>query len=158
MHMGTDKNVKLRCEKPIFGPLGTLVALCKLKRGHDGPCTTDGKSEQDMVDALTGLPKNCGQCPTGTQFQDEHGYGWPDCVQQKAHQAEVTRRGCLDIQACVPETWTDEQVKGFVDSVYPCGTEAGWCIRREGDKLLSGDPERVPCKQRAGYVHIMLDA
>lgn len=72
--------------------------------------------------------------------------------------AEVTKRGALDMQVCVPADWTDTQVMYFADKENPCGTEHGWFIRKAGDEALRGDPERQPCKERAGYVHIMLDA
>lgn len=72
--------------------------------------------------------------------------------------AEVTRTGALDVQVCVPEGWADEQVKDFADRENLCGTQHGWHIRKEGDDALAGKPERNPCSQRAGFVHIMLDA
>lgn len=72
--------------------------------------------------------------------------------------AEVTKRGMLDMQVCVPADWTDEQAVAFAERAYPCGTTNGWVIRREGDEALAGDPERRPCEKRAGHVHIMLDA
>jgi hypothetical protein len=72
--------------------------------------------------------------------------------------AEVTRRGALDMQVCVPVDWTDDVVKEFADRENPCGTSNGWFIRKEGDKALAGDHERVPCESRSGFVHIMLDA
>lgn len=72
--------------------------------------------------------------------------------------AEVTRRGALDMQVCVPGDWTDEQVKTFADKENPCGTENGWFIRKQGDKALGGDLERSPCSAGGGLVHIMLDA
>jgi hypothetical protein len=62
------------------------------------------------------------------------------------------------MQVCVPTEWTDEQAIAFGESENPCGTMHGWAIRREGDELLEGDPERVPCAKREGFVHIMLDA
>lgn len=71
---------------------------------------------------------------------------------------EVTKRGALDMQVCVPSTWTNEQVKTFADRENLCGTQFGWTIRKKGDPLLRDDPERQPCKQRDGFVHIMLDA
>ena len=71
---------------------------------------------------------------------------------------EITQANGLDIQVCIPENWTDEQVKEFAEREHPCGTENGWFIRREGDKTLAGDPERTPCESREGFVHIMLDA
>jgi hypothetical protein len=77
--------------------------------------------------------------------------------------AEITRFGVLDMQVCVPEEWTDKEVKGFADIHNECGTSNGWIIRKEGDttktgKLFAGAPERCPCEEREGYVHIMLDA
>ena len=72
--------------------------------------------------------------------------------------AEVTRRGGLDCQVCVPTDWDDYAVKQFADRENLCGTEHGWHIRKEGDKHLAGDAERVPCRSRSGFVHIMLDA
>jgi hypothetical protein len=72
--------------------------------------------------------------------------------------AEVTRTGALDMQVCVPVAWTDAAVKEFADRENPCGTTHGWQIRREGDDALAGKPERNPCADREGFVHIMLDA
>lgn len=71
---------------------------------------------------------------------------------------EVTKAGLLDMQVCVPATWTDEQVMEFAELKFPCGTSAGWQIRKAGDPALAGHPERNQCAQRCGYVHIMLDA
>lgn len=72
-------------------------------------------------------------------------------------EAEVTRWGILDMQVCVPSSWSDEQVCSFADMQNPAGTEMGWIIRREGDAFLSGDSERSVCEDRKGFVHIMLD-
>lgn len=71
---------------------------------------------------------------------------------------EVTRFGVLDMQVCVPEDFTDEQAIAFAEKEYECGTINGWFIRRTGDPLLLGKNERVKCKGREGFVHIMLDA
>ena len=70
---------------------------------------------------------------------------------------EITRKGLLDMQVCVPKNWTDHQVKTFADDYNPCGTKNGWSIRKEGDKFLKGAHERVQCSDREDYVHIMLD-
>jgi hypothetical protein len=70
----------------------------------------------------------------------------------------ATHAGFLDMQVCVPADFTDEAVKHFAETTNPCGTTTGWQIRREGDKSLAGYPERMPCKERAGFVHVMLDA
>lgn len=72
--------------------------------------------------------------------------------------AEVTRFGLIDMQVCVPSDWSDDQVVSFANTENPCGTQNGWQIRREGSRLLAGAQERVPCTDRAGCVHIMLDA
>ncbi len=72
--------------------------------------------------------------------------------------AQVTYRGALDMQVCVPEEWTDGDIKAFADRENPCGTENGWQIRREGDPALKGRPERVGCESVSQNVHIMLDA
>lgn len=72
--------------------------------------------------------------------------------------AEITIRGMLDMQVCVPENWTDDEVLNFAEIYNSCGTEYGWHIRKEGSKLLNGDSERVNCQDRKGYIHIMLDA
>ena len=69
-------------------------------------------------------------------------------------EAEVTRHGILDAQVCVPSDWTDEQVLEFVQR--KCGNTA-WTIRKEGSRLLGSDPERNPCKDREGFVHIVAD-
>ncbi len=58
----------------------------------------------------------------------------------------------------VPKDWTDEQVIEFSESEWPCGTQHGWGIRREGSKMLSGCPERVQCADDPNQVHVMLDA
>lgn len=73
-------------------------------------------------------------------------------------EAEVTRTGALDMQVCVSKDWSDEKVKEFADTENPCGTMNGWFIRKEGDKDLNGDHERVVCKSRPNFVHIMLNA
>jgi hypothetical protein len=75
-----------------------------------------------------------------------------------SNEAQVTRVGVLDMQVCVPSTYTDEEVLSFANRQNPAGTEHGWHIRREGDKALAGCAERVSCEGRAGFVHIMLDA
>lgn len=73
-------------------------------------------------------------------------------------QAQVTKRGALDMQVCVPKGWTDEQVKDYADNANLCGTQSGWHIRRAGDIALSGCAERVQCQDDPNFVHIMLDA
>jgi hypothetical protein len=69
----------------------------------------------------------------------------------------VTNYGILDMQVCVPKDWTDEQVVEFANKINPTEIDSKWQIRRAGDKALAGDPERVDCHERKGYVHMMLD-
>lgn len=71
--------------------------------------------------------------------------------------AEVVRVGVFDLQVCVPAQMTDEDIVAFANRENPAGTDGGWSIRREGSKYLSGDPERNPCDEREGCVHVMLD-
>lgn len=73
-------------------------------------------------------------------------------------QAQVIRRGALDMQVCVPADWSDEQVKEFANRENLCGTEHGWHIRHQGDTFLKGAPERVQCSDDPNFAHIMLDA
>lgn len=79
-------------------------------------------------------------------------------------EAEVTFMTPLGMQVCVPDNWTDKQVVEFAGLSEICGTSGGWGIRKEGNALLAGDPERAPCKShkggpgREGFVHIMIDA
>lgn len=71
---------------------------------------------------------------------------------------QVSKIGVLDMQVCVPQDWTNKQAIAFAESLNPCGTSTGWQVRKAGDPLLDGSPERMPCKKRKGCVHIMLDA
>ena len=71
---------------------------------------------------------------------------------------EVVRYGVLDCQVCIPKDWTNEQALDFVSKINPCGTQAGWKMRKQGSKYLNGAGERVPCKERKGFVHICFDA
>jgi hypothetical protein len=81
-----------------------------------------------------------------------------------SHGAQVTQIGALDIQVCVPQDWTDEQVNIFVKAYCP-RISMGWSIRRQGWSFCAPGnyklvlaPERAPCSERPGFVHIMLDA
>lgn len=71
--------------------------------------------------------------------------------------ATVTIYGIFDMQVCVPQAWTDEQVIAFANHENPAGTASGWIIRRQGDEYLSGTDERVRCESQCDHVHIMLD-
>lgn len=71
---------------------------------------------------------------------------------------QVTMRGVLSMQVCVPTDWKDHDIKHFADKHNECGTSNGWFVRKEGDKALAGSPERVACASRPGFVHVMLDA
>lgn len=93
----------------------------------------------------------------GALLDGEYFEGWVD-KDDVFGGATITQTGTLGMQVCVPDRWDDERVLAFANRKNPCGTETGWHIRRDGDEALQGDPERQPCAEREGYVHIMLDA
>lgn len=114
--------------------------------------------------------KECGDVELNGEWDDE-GTTYqiepcPKCVEYAEDwnkemietKPEVTRVGPLDMQVCVPKEWDDDQVKTFANCEQMCGTTRGWQIRKEGNKALNGDPERVLCEDREGFVHVMLDA
>lgn len=70
----------------------------------------------------------------------------------------VTRRGLLDMQVCVPKDMSDKDVMNFANLENLCGCSNGWQIRKQGDKLLGDDNERVQCSNNIDNVHITLDA
>lgn len=72
-------------------------------------------------------------------------------------QPELTGVGLLSCQVCVPESWTNEQIREFAERENPCGTTSGWHVRT-GSDVLQGDLERAPCSDREGFVHVCLDA
>lgn len=71
---------------------------------------------------------------------------------------EVTHLGGFDMQVCMPKSSTDEEVIEFAEAENPCGTQAGWGIRKEGSEYLAGAPERAQCEEHNDNVHITLDA
>ena len=70
---------------------------------------------------------------------------------------QVTRTGALDMQVCVPEDWTDEQIRVFANEQNLCGTVNGWQIRTDAESL-AGAPYRNPCANGNGMIHVTLDA
>lgn len=77
-----------------------------------------------------------------------------------ARAPQVIRLGGFDMQVCVPEEYTDDQVIALAEFANPCGTKAGWSIRKTGSPQLEDEPERNPCDDptRELCVHITLDA
>lgn len=69
----------------------------------------------------------------------------------------VTQRNPLDMQVCVPAEYMDSQIVEFANTHNLSGTQGGWQIVKEGSRYLRGDPERQPCRDRAGCVHVMLE-
>jgi len=117
------------------------------------------------VKTFTGIYDYCSNSISNSPFS----FNWKEvtcknCIKKKdekmkpAENPEVTRMGALSMQVCVPTSWTNKQVKAFADANNTCGTENGWSIRKNGDRLFNGAAERVSCASRKGYVHIMLDA
>lgn len=76
----------------------------------------------------------------------------------EAEKAIVVGKGVFDMQVCVPKEWSDDQIREFAESHYPCGTATGWSIRHQGSEYLNDDEERTQCQEHADNCHIMLDA
>lgn len=68
----------------------------------------------------------------------------------------VVEHGLLGMQVCVPKEWSDDQVVEFAEGEHPSGTKSGWCVVKEGDLFLAGDPERAQCEAYLDYCHIAL--
>lgn len=66
---------------------------------------------------------------------------------------EIVRYSLLNLQVCVPEDYTDEQVEEFANKNMPTGIPSPWKITQASN----GDPVRNPCRERNGCVHILLD-
>lgn len=73
-------------------------------------------------------------------------------------QPVVLRMLGLGAQVCVPAHWTDAAIIAFVEMRYPCGTEKGWQLAKEGDPALAGDHARVSCAHDASAVHVVVVA
>jgi len=73
-------------------------------------------------------------------------------------QPQIIKFQAISMQICVPSGWDDKECVDFSEKGNPCGTQSGWHVRKQGSELLGRDPERNPCEQRSGYVHITLDA
>lgn len=74
-------------------------------------------------------------------------------VIEKCYQKpQVTKYGILDMQVCVPNAWTDEEVIDFANANNPSGTENGWRVV-DKKRVICYDPGRRAC----GFVHVMLD-
>ena len=71
-----------------------------------------------------------------------------------SYKPEVIRVMLLDAQVCVPTTWSDDQATAFVNAENPTGISSRWVMKKNGDKWLGNDPERNPCDEREGFVHI----
>jgi hypothetical protein len=68
----------------------------------------------------------------------------------------VTKMGLVDMQVCVPTDYSDEQAEQFANVERPTGLDHGWKLREADDPAQAGAPIRVKCRDRDGYVHIML--
>jgi hypothetical protein len=70
--------------------------------------------------------------------------------------ATVTRSIALAMQVCVPNDWSDTQIKEFAEKENPCGTDLGWIVCKTGAVELKGDPDKVTCSQHPENVHVVL--
>jgi len=69
--------------------------------------------------------------------------------------AQILRRGVFGISVCIPKDWTDQQVIDFVEADSPCGTADGWQPSARTEENCN---KRIPCEDREGYMHMVLDA
>ena len=69
----------------------------------------------------------------------------------------VTFASLLDMQVCIPNTWTDEQAEEFANEKNPTGIGSKWKMKHTGNPTLEGADERVQCYSWEGSVHIMLE-
>ena len=63
---------------------------------------------------------------------------------------EITIRKLLAMQICVPQDWSDHEIEMFAEEKNRCGTTHGWKIDKDLDK--------VPCKERNGFIHVVVQA
>lgn len=64
---------------------------------------------------------------------------------------QIIQNKILSLQLCVPIEWTDQQAIDFAEQQSPCGTSAGWQIARKAYPA-----ERVRCRDRDGFIHIVV--
>lgn len=73
-------------------------------------------------------------------------------TEAKKEEATVMQVGIFSMSICVPAEWTDDEAIMFARR-EPCGTSGGWQLREDAKPA-----KRVPCKGRAGFVHMIFDA
>ena len=69
---------------------------------------------------------------------------------------EIKFRWYLSLQACVPIDWPDDLTEIFVNSGDTIG---GWRVRPDESVLNeeSGIPSHMPCHEKPGFKHMILD-
>lgn len=72
--------------------------------------------------------------------------------------ANIVRESLFNCIVCVPKEWTDDEAYTWVNTHHVCGTERGWIMCKQGDKMLHGTDERVQCTKYPENVHIMFAA
>lgn len=90
-----------------------------------------------------------------------------------SHQPEITRFGIFALQVCVPSDWKDEQIEAFTKEEHARALhsemgdrempvlkkiieEQAYAVIHEGDPMLRGDPERVPCDDHPEMIHCLV--
>lgn len=69
----------------------------------------------------------------------------------------VVRVGLCGMQVCVPKRWTNAAVAEFANRSAPTGIRSRWQVCKRGSSMLDGHPVRVPCEERKGFVHVVLE-
>lgn len=74
-------------------------------------------------------------------------------TEEEACRGTILATTLFQCGVCVPAEWNDEQVVAYAGMDCPAGTENGWRVHTSGP-----DPVRVPCQEKEGFVHLVLDA
>jgi len=63
---------------------------------------------------------------------------------------EIICAELLSLQLCIPQDWSNHDIENLAEEKNPCGTTHGWRF----DESLG----RVPCSDRPGFVHVIVQA
>lgn len=78
-------------------------------------------------------------------------------TKQVEGEAAITNQGIMDLQICVPKTFTDDEATAKANELAPTGIESRWTMKHNGHEDLRGCDERVQCSEFKSHVHIMLE-
>lgn len=70
---------------------------------------------------------------------------------------QVLKVRLASAQVCVPVEWSDIEATDFMNASHPTGLDHPWAMRKSGHPALLGFADRVRCRDRDGFVHIMFE-